>query len=126
MKKLITQIIVLAMAMAITAGTFAQDPATAMRQRRTAKDASTASDQKTANNPATPNDQAGDKSKDKTKAPEVTPDGQTNRTDPSSDEAAIIQNYNNFFTTYKLVPEDVISLTVFHQDRYSTTGIKIP
>jgi protein involved in polysaccharide export with SLBB domain len=126
MKKLLTQIIVLAMALAITAGTFAQDPANATRQRRTSADASTASDQKTANDPATASDQTGDKSKDKNKAPEVTPDGQTNRTDPSSDEAAIIQNYNNFFTTYKLGPEDVISVTVFQQDRYSKSGIKIP
>ena len=34
--------------------------------------------------------------------------------------------YNNFFTTYRLGPEDVISVEVFNQDRYSRKGIIIP
>jgi protein involved in polysaccharide export with SLBB domain len=76
----------------------------------------------------TPATQKGDQSK--TKAPgkplsEVTADGQTNRTDQSSEESAIIPYYNNFFTTYRLGPEDVISVTVFGQDRYSKSGVKI-
>ena len=72
-------------------------------------------------------DKSKDRSKDKSKpATEVAADAQTNRTDPSSEEAAIVQNYNNFFTTYRLGPEDVISVTVFGQDRYSKQGIKIP
>ena len=75
----------------------------------------------------TPIDQAGDKTKDKSKTPgAAAADAQTNRTDQASDEAAIVQNYNNFFTTYQLGPEDVISVTVFGQDRYSKGGIKIP
>ena len=37
-----------------------------------------------------------------------------------------MQNYNNFFTTYKLGPEDVISVMVFGQERYSKQGIKVP
>jgi protein involved in polysaccharide export with SLBB domain len=129
MKKLLTQTIVLVVAVAIGASTFAQSPTTATRQRRTAADAAqpAASDQKTAADAVTPIDQAGDKSKDKSKAPDVaTADAQTNRTDQASDEAAIVQNYNNFFTTYQLGPEDVISVTVFGQDRYSKSGIKIP
>jgi len=128
MKNLLTQTIVLIVALAIGASTFAQDPTTATRQRRTSVDAAqpASPDQKTAADPATPNDQTGDKSKDKSKTPAVTADAQTNRTDQSSDEAAIIQNYNNFFTTYQLGPEDVISVTVFGQDRYSRAGIKIP
>jgi hypothetical protein len=44
----------------------------------------------------------------------------------TADEAEIVQNYNNFFNTYKLGPEDVVSVTVFGQDRYSRQGIKIP
>jgi polysaccharide export outer membrane protein len=56
----------------------------------------------------------------------VTANAQTNRADESSDEAAIVQNYNNFFTTYQLGPEDIISVTVFGQDRYSKNGIKVP
>src|SRR5204862_2779408 len=67
-----------------------------------------------------------DKSKDKSKPDEVTADAQTNRTDQASEEAAIIPYYNNFFTTYRLGPEDVVSVTVFGQDRYSKQGIVIP
>jgi polysaccharide export outer membrane protein len=64
---------------------------------------------------------------DKTKsAPEVTADGKTNRVDQESEEAAIVPYYNNFFASYRLGPEDVISVNVFGQDRYSKQGIKIP
>ena len=128
MKKLLTQTMLLIVALAITASTFAQEPTTATRQRRITADTaqSTAQDQKTATDPAT-TDLAGDKSKDKSKTPDMfTADAATNRTDQASDEAAIVQNYNNFFTTYQLGPEDVISVTVFGQDRYSRSGIKIP
>ena len=45
---------------------------------------------------------------------------------PSEDEAAVLPYYNNYLTTYRLGPEDVISVTVFGQDRYSKTGIVIP
>jgi polysaccharide biosynthesis/export protein len=129
MKKLLTQTIVLVIAMAIGVSTFAQSPTTATRQRRTSADAaqSAAADPKTATDAVTPIEQAGDKTKDKSKTPDVfATDAQTNRTDQASDEAAIVQNYNNFFTTYQLGPEDVISVTVFGQDRYSKGGIKIP
>ena len=129
MKKLLTQTIVLVIALTIGVSTFAQSPPTATRQRRTSADAAqpAASDQKTAADAVTPTDQAGDKTRDKSKTPDVaTADAQTNRTDQASDEAAIVQNYNNFFTTYQLGPEDVISVTVFGQDRYSKAGIKIP
>jgi polysaccharide biosynthesis/export protein len=34
--------------------------------------------------------------------------------------------YQNFFSTYKLGPEDVISVDVFNQERYSRKGIIIP
>src|SRR6266404_1577551 len=47
---------------------------------------------------------------------EVTADAQTNRRDQASEEEAIVPYYNNFFTTYRLGPEDVISITVFGQD----------
>src|SRR5258706_7692168 len=129
MKKLLTQTIVLAIALAIGVSTFAQAPTAATRQRRTSADAAqpAAADQKTAADPVTPIDQAGDQSKTKTKTPDVfAADPQTNRADQATDEAAIVQNYNNFFTTYQLGPEDVISVTVFGQDRYSKGGIKIP
>src|SRR5229473_1061358 len=124
MKKLLTQTMVLVIAVAIGVSTFAQSPTTATRQRRTSADAAqpAASDQKAATDAVTPIDQG-----DKSKVPDAAAaDAATNRTDQASDEAAIVQNYNNFFTTYQLGPEDVISVTVFGQDRYSRGGIKIP
>ena len=70
----------------------------------------------------------GDKTKSKDASrplAEVTADAQTNRRDQQSEEEAIVPYYNNFFTTYRLGPEDVISVTVFGQDRYSKGNIKI-
>jgi polysaccharide biosynthesis/export protein len=151
MKKSLTHSLVLMIAMAITAGTFAQSPTTSTRQRRStaeakqdpatadkpasesvAKDRDKASQKssdkpadKTADKPSdTPADKATDSSKDKTGP--FTADPPVTRADQSTDEAAIVQNYNNFFTTYQLGPEDIISVTVFGQDRYSKGGIKIP
>ncbi|HYR75343.1 MAG TPA: polysaccharide biosynthesis/export family protein [Pyrinomonadaceae bacterium] len=126
MKKLLTHSFALTIAMVITAGTLAQSPS-GSRQRRTAPE--TTQDTAATDKPATvstdkPGDKAGDKSNDKP-AP-VTADAKTNRAGESTDEAAIVQNYNNFFTTYQLGPEDVISVTVFGQDRYSKGGIKVP
>jgi len=127
MKKLLTQILILMIAMAITAGTFAQSPSSSTRQRRTAAEAaqdSAATDKPASESTAKPGDKAEDQSKDKPAA--ATADPQANRTGDSADEAAIVQNYNNFFTTYQLGPEDIISVTVFGQDRYSKGGIKVP
>lgn len=116
MKKLLTQTIVLAIALTITASTMAQSPTNSMRQRRTAAETTqpAATDQ-----PVTATDKPAT-------APTTTAaDGQGDRAqDP--EEEAIVQNYNNFFTTYKLGPEDIISVTVFSQDRYSKSGIKVP
>jgi polysaccharide biosynthesis/export protein len=46
----------------------------------------------------------------------------------AEEEAAANAYANNFLTTYRLGPEDVISITVFgpFQDRYSKAGIVIP
>src|ERR671911_451843 len=108
MKKLLTQISVLIVALTVTVSAFAQSP-TATRQRRT----STADTQTLAT--AQPSS-----------TPEATTDAQTNRMDATSDEEAIVQQYNNFFTTYRLGPEDVISVNVFAHERYSKQGIVIP
>lgn len=65
-------------------------------------------------------------------APESTkPSAETQAVDPNrhelpSEEADIVNSYNNFFNTYRLGPEDVISVSVFGQDRYSRSGIIIP
>lgn len=139
MKKSLTHSLVLMIAMAITAGTFAQSPTSSTRQRRSTaevkqdpatadkpKSESAAKDSdKVGEKPSdTPADKATDSSKDKSGP--FTADAPVTRADQSSDEAAIVQNYNNFFTTYQLGPEDIISVTVFGQDRYSKGGIKIP
>ena len=59
-------------------------------------------------------------------AADVSPDMQANRQEQVSEEAAITPYYNNFFSTYRLGPEDIISVEVFNQDRYSRKGIIIP
>ena len=51
---------------------------------------------------------------------------QANRQEQLSEEAAIARYYNNFFSNYRLGPEDVISVDVFNQDRYSRKGITVP
>ncbi len=59
----------------------------------------------------------------------VSTDGSTadpGRHEQPSEEADIVNSYNNFFSTYRLGPEDVISVSVFGQDRYSRSGIIIP
>src|SRR6266481_3351923 len=134
MKKLLTQTFVLLITMTIAIGTFAQSPGNATRQRRTAADGTQpaidtdvkASDDKASD---VKTDKTTDTKTDKDKkkqAPEVTADGKTNRTDEASEEEAIVPYYNNFFTNYRLGPEDVISVNVFGQEKYSKQGIKIP
>ena len=44
----------------------------------------------------------------------------------AGDDDGITSVYQNFFSTYKLGPEDVISVDVFNQERYSRKGIIIP
>lgn len=57
---------------------------------------------------------------------DVPEDVQANRKEQMSEAAAIDPYYNNFFNTYKLGPEDVISVEVFNQPRYSRSGITVP
>ena len=61
--------------------------------------------------------------------PDVPPETLAARHESLADEEAAANVYvNNFLSTYRLGPEDVISITVFgpYQDRYSKTGIVIP
>ena len=58
--------------------------------------------------------------------PNNSEEAQPNRHEQASEEAAVVPYYNNFFNTYRLGPEDVISVSVFGQDRYSRAGITIP
>jgi polysaccharide export outer membrane protein len=57
---------------------------------------------------------------------DVSEDVQANRQEQMSEEAAINPYYNNFFSTYRLGPEDIISVEVFNQERYSRKGITVP
>ncbi|HET9712599.1 MAG TPA: hypothetical protein VFP64_11975, partial [Pyrinomonadaceae bacterium] len=57
---------------------------------------------------------------DTSRTPADVPDEiQANRQEQLSEEAALARYYNNFFNNYRLGPEDVISVDVFNQDRYS-------
>ena len=50
-----------------------------------------------------------------------------NRREQTDEDAeGEIPYYNNFLTTYRLGPEDVISVTVFDLPKYSKSGIVIP
>src|SRR5829696_1355612 len=57
---------------------------------------------------------------------DVSDEIQANRQEQMSEEASVNPYYNNFFSTYRLGPEDVVSIEVFNQDRYSRKGITIP
>lgn len=116
MKKLLTQTLVLAIGLTLTLSTLAQSPSNATRQRRMAPEDTQKTD------PAKP----FEKTDQPKSLPDVTSDGKTNRADDASEEEAIVPYYNNFFMSYRLGPEDVISVNVFGQERYSKQGIKIP
>jgi polysaccharide export outer membrane protein len=69
---------------------------------------------------------ADDRSAAENKPSDVPEDTVANRHEQVSEEAAVVPYYNNFFNTYRLGPEDVVSVNVFGQDRYSRSGIIIP
>jgi polysaccharide export outer membrane protein len=48
------------------------------------------------------------------------------RENVSEEEAAIVPYYNNFLKDYRLGPEDVITVDVFNQPRYSKANITVP
>jgi protein involved in polysaccharide export with SLBB domain len=77
----------------------------------------------------TPTPQSGDRLEpdDATRPPSDVPkETQANRQEQISEEAAVVSYYNNFFSTYRIGPEDVISVEVFNQPRYSRAGITVP
>ena len=63
---------------------------------------------------------------DKPRATDVPDDVVANRQERLSEDEAVNPYYNNFFTTYRLGPEDVISVDVFNQERYSRKNITVP
>lgn len=62
-----------------------------------------------------------------TASSDVSAEAQANRREQLSEEQALIAPfYNNFFKEYRIGPEDVISVLVFNQERYSRAGITVP
>ena len=111
-----TVVIVLSMVMSVAAQT--QTDPQKNRPRTT-----TDQEKKTQKTPA------GDRIEgdDTTRTPtDVSQEMQANRQEMLSEEAAVNPYYNNFFSTYRLGPEDVISVEVFNQERYSRKGIIVP
>src|SRR5205085_4403438 len=59
--------------------------------------------------------------------PDVPTETLANRQESQGDEAAqIVPYYNNYLTSYRLGPEDIISVSVYNLERYSKTGITVP
>lgn len=116
-----------AMLIALTTGVAAQTDTPAQGDAQKARPRTTASGQekKDPQKDAKTGDRLEPDDSSRTPA-DVPPDMQANRQEQVSEEGAIAPVYNNFFTTYKLGPEDVISVEVFNQDRYSRKNIIIP
>lgn len=103
----------------VAPGTAAQDAAAKNRPRTTGK----TTDKKTT--PIKPG-QGLDSAQTTSTPTDIPAETQANRREQVSEENAVVPFYNNFFNTYRLGPEDVISVQVFGQDRYSRSGIIIP
>jgi polysaccharide export outer membrane protein len=97
------------------ATTGAQDPASKQRPRTT--------DPKTASKSTGEGMEPDESSRTPADVPQET---QANRKEQISEENAVANFYNNFFTSYRLGPEDIISVSVFGQERYSRGAITIP
>jgi polysaccharide export outer membrane protein len=93
------------------------------RQRSVTTQGNKTGDQDT--KPATKPDRLEPDDNTRTKS-DIPPETLANRQEQLSEEAAIVPFYNNFFSTYRLGPDDVISVNVFGQDRYSRGNIIVP
>jgi polysaccharide export outer membrane protein len=93
-------------------------PTTTAKQ---SKDAKPSKDEKSASDAKQSGDAKSAKSQD------IPAEILANRHEDASEEAAaIVPYYNNFLSSYRLGPEDVISITVFGQPNYSKQGIVVP
>jgi len=121
-------ILMLACAVVFAPGIFAQDPA-AVRSQPVAKvvtsigspdlDGKREKSLKAANSPAkNPETPVSDDLQDTRKA--------SRQGRVADEEAAIVPYYNNYLREYHLGPEDVISVEVFGELKYSKSGIVIP
>lgn len=117
----------LSLILAVSASALGQTPSDAEKTRHRTTTPATDQDNSKKAKPSA----SGDKSEQEAAAPQpkssdIPAETQANRMEQTSEEAAVVSTYNNFFNTYRLGPEDVISVTVFNQDRYSRSGIIIP
>jgi polysaccharide export outer membrane protein len=101
---------------------FGQDPKTkkdAQKKETQSKDAS-----------AKPSQQATERLEPddtKTLPSDIPAEAQAGRREQiSEDEAAVLPYYNSYLKSYHIGPEDVISVSVFGQERYSKAGITVP
>lgn len=134
-KPLVFGTVLLATLVAVPNATFAQaatpatdpvvapSPEPAASQDQSNKNRPRKANNKTKEEPAAP---AQDKPTESSAPTDIPADMQSKRLEQASEENAVVPYYNNFFTTYRLGPEDVISVSVFGQDRYSRSGITIP
>ncbi|MBA3712065.1 MAG: polysaccharide export protein [Pyrinomonadaceae bacterium] len=77
--------------------------------------------------PATPNSDRLEPDDTRVVPAGVSEEVLANRRDAmSEEEAAVLPYYNNFMSTYRLGPEDVISVQVFDKEKYSRSGITVP
>lgn len=77
--------------------------------------------------PATPNSDRLEPDDTRAAPAGVSDEVLANRRDVmSEEEAAVLPYYNNFMSTYRLGPEDVISVQVFDKEKYSRAGITVP
>lgn len=111
----------LVITLALSANSFAQQQ---QRQRTTTTTQQTTTTQTKSSSPATvkiePDDTSGSSS-------QVSAEAQANRREQLSEEQALIAPYyNNFFKEYRIGPEDIISVLVFNQERYSRANITVP
>lgn len=105
---------------ALTISIAAQTETPAPKDPQKARPRTTTSDPKTAGGERLEPD-------DTSRTPaDVPPETAANRQEQMSEEDGFKPYYNNFFSTYRLGPEDVISVDVFNQDRYSRKNIIIP
>jgi polysaccharide export outer membrane protein len=133
--------LVLALAVA-SASSFAQQPASSapppeQKEKRGGllgkifgQDAKTNQEKQEKSAPAKSSSQAGERLEPddvNTLPSDVPAEVQAGRREQTSEEeAAIVPYYNIFLSNYRLGPEDVISVSVFGQERYSRAGITVP
>jgi protein involved in polysaccharide export with SLBB domain len=130
MKKQKLTAFMIAAALLVSCGSlFAQTPSDPQKTRQRTAGTPSDQDKQAKSQKTSSTTPAGDRLEpDETKKTpsDVPEETQANRLEKLSEESDVVPYYNNFFNTYRLGPEDVISISVFNQDRYSRAGIIIP